>query len=363
MAGFEHVGVGGHVGEARLLVYRQPQPVAHRVHVTDLGFGVAGDGGMPPTLEELAGHLLVAPRLGSHLVGLNDALLTLVHVSIGLLDLRRCVAQAEGAGHVEEIAAAGFAGEDVEDDGLTQRDHVVGAALAVGDARVAPDGEDEAFRVLQSLLGQKPVDLLVHSPDGQGSAVGLHQHLVLHPMRLEKLDGASYDRAGAPPHLLDTFGFGEVFGGAGGVNQRHVEVAVNLDALQLRIQCIEQHPGTAPILQPVETHPPAHAQVGENAAVQFDGRGQLVACLAEDAHEVVSAQVDDGETAGSSLLPLHRPAEEHGLFAPLLEHEAAGQPCTVGHVVHRRIAVHGTSDKGCVQSPLFHQAIQVLFHR
>ncbi len=132
---------------------------------------------MTPILEEITRHLLVAARFLPHFVSIDEHLDAIIHIFIGLLDLRRRVAQAEGAGHIEEIAPAGLARENVEDDGFPQLDYILGAAFAVGHAGVTPDGEDEAFWVLQPFRGDEVGDFIVYPPDGQRGSVLLNQRL------------------------------------------------------------------------------------------------------------------------------------------------------------------------------------------
>ena len=176
----------------------------------------------------------------------------------------------------------------------------------MGDTGVAPDGKDKALGILQLLLGDEAVDFLVRPPDSQRGAVSLYQYLILHLVRLEKLDGTGHDLAGALADCPYTFGLVGVLGGASGVNQRYIKVAMDLDVFQLLVQCVEQCPGAAPVSISVETYLTTHIQVGEYPAIQFDVGSQWVASLAKDADKVVFVQAHGGEAAGGSSLSFHR---------------------------------------------------------
>ena len=182
----------------------------------------------------------------------------------------------------------------------------------------------------------------MHPSDGQGGAVGLHQHAILHPVRLEEFDRLADDVAGALAYLADALGLVLVLGGAGYVNQRRVKVAIDLNALQLRVQRAELHPGAASIRHPVKAHPSAHFQVGEYAAVQLDDRCQPIGFVAQDAHKVVLVHIHDGESAGGGFVPLNRRAQEQRLLSPLLDHVPADS--AIGHIVHCRVGVYFSRD-------------------
>ena len=343
----------------------QPDAVAERVNIALVDRVLAADRLVAARLEVPADLVLVRLGRRARLQLGDDVIEGAEDLLVGVLKLRRRVADREGAGHVVAVAAADLAREDVEDDRSAELERLVVVAGGVRQAGVAALGEDDPVGRFEPLRGQLTADQLPDPADRDRRAAGIHQRVAAGAPAADEVDHRLDDGAGLPAHPAHDL---DLLGLLREPRRRDdilLELGDDLQAGDLLGQRRQQGEMLARAHRPVDPDPAADAQVGEHAPPILDHRPEAVGHLLLDLAQVPAILRDQRQAGllGLDLLP--RAMYQHRRLAALLDHRAGDMPPADEIVVIRVGAAEPIRplDDDRVDVALGHQSIQVAFQR